>query len=157
MAGATILEFHYRKTTRIPKFNYSGSHYYFITVCTHEKEPLFGKPNGLNVFGLIAKECMEQISEHYANAEVLKFVIMPNHVHAIIHIKAENAENVIQIVGQYKMVVTKRIRQISPAQKVWQRSFHDHVIRNTNGYLKIWEYIENNPLKWEEDCFYRAE
>ena len=38
--------------------------------------------------------------------------------------------------------------------KIWQKSFHDHIIRNKNDYLKIWEYIENNPLKWDLDCYY---
>ena len=151
------MEFHYRKSPRIPKFDYSNSHYYFITVCTHEKRILFGKPNNLNAFGKIAKACMEQIAEHYICAEVVKFTIMPNHVHAIIHLGEDADVSVTQIIGQYKMSVTKRIRQMHPELKVWQRYFHDHVIRNTAGYLKIWEYIENNPAKWYEDCFYSAE
>ena len=37
---------------------------------------------------------------------------------------------------------------------VFQRSFHDHIIRNERDYQKIWEYIETNPLRWKEDCFY---
>ncbi len=53
------------------------------------------------------------------------------------------------IVQQMKGVVTKRI-----GFSIWQKSYHDHIIRNEKEYLKIWEYIENNPLKWEEDCFY---
>lgn len=38
--------------------------------------------------------------------------------------------------------------------KIWQRNYHEHIIRNEQSYFKIAEYIENNPLKWEEDCFY---
>ena len=37
---------------------------------------------------------------------------------------------------------------------IFQRSFHDHIIRGENDYLKIWNYIDTNPAKWEEDCFY---
>ena len=48
----------------------------------------------------------------------------------------------------------KEIRVIDPEVTIWQRSFHDHVIRNQAGYDKIWLYIENNPVKWVEDCFY---
>ena len=52
------------------------------------------------------------------------------------------------------MSVTKKIRIMEPEKQIWQRSFHDHVIRNQKSYEKIWTYIENNPVKWEEDCFY---
>ena len=38
--------------------------------------------------------------------------------------------------------------------KVWQKSFHDHIIRDEQDYLKIANYIETNPAKWSEDCFY---
>ena len=55
------------------------------------------------------------------------------------------------------MSVTRQIHEINPGMDVWQRSFHDHVIRNQKQYEKIWEYIENNPLKWDEDCFYIAD
>ena len=37
---------------------------------------------------------------------------------------------------------------------VWQKSFHDHVIRDRQDHQRIWEYIDNNPLRWEDDCFY---
>ena len=54
-----------------------------------------------------------------------------------------------RIVQQFKGAVTKEIHQ-----SVWQKSFHDRIIRNEKEYSKIYEYIDNNPLKWEEDCFY---
>ena len=66
-----------------------------------------------------------------------------------------NNPNLNQIVAQYKSGVTRKIREILPDMRVWQRSYHDHVIRDQKGYEKIWTYIENNPLKWEEDCFYQ--
>ena len=42
-------------------------------------------------------------------------------------------------------------------KKLWQKSYYDHVIRNQRDYDEIWEYIENNPVKWEEDRFYEEE
>lgn len=38
--------------------------------------------------------------------------------------------------------------------KIWQRNYHEHIIRNEQSYLLISEYIENNPLRWQDDCFY---
>ena len=86
---------------------------------------------------------------------------MPNHIHGIFIVTAEKAEKGLEdltiAIGQYKMSVTKEIRKVKPHMQVWQRSFHDHVIRSQKGYENIWTYIENNPLKWEEDCFYCSE
>ena len=56
------------------------------------------------------------------------------------------------VIQQMKGYVTKKI-----GSSIWQKLFHDHVIRDEAGYLKIWEYIENNPKQWELDCFYVKE
>ncbi|MDO5106622.1 transposase [Capnocytophaga sp.] len=53
------------------------------------------------------------------------------------------------IVRGYKSAVSKKI-----GFSVWQRNYHEHIIRNQEAYFKIHQYIENNPAKWEEDCFY---
>ena len=37
---------------------------------------------------------------------------------------------------------------------LWQKSFHDHVIRNETDYRMIAEYIQSNPRLWHKDCFY---
>ena len=50
---------------------------------------------------------------------------------------------------QFKGIVTKRA-----GFPLWQKSFHDHVIRNEADYLRVWDYIDTNPLKWREDCYY---
>ncbi len=147
-----------RKSPRIPKYDYTTPNYYFITICTDNKKCIFGKPGKLNWFGQIAEDCLLKI--HVINPDVYidKYVIMPNHVHAIIVIDREGLhKNIPQIVGQYKMAVTKKIRNVEPEKVVWQRSFHDHVIRNREGYKLIWQYIDNNPIKWEEDCFFITE
>lgn len=39
-------------------------------------------------------------------------------------------------------------------QPVWQRSCHDHVVRNDADYLRIWSCIHTNPAKWREDCYF---
>lgn len=57
-------------------------------------------------------------------------------------------------VGYIEMNVSKRIHQEISKEIVWQRSYHDHIIRDEKDYLKIWQYIDTNPIKWEYDCFY---
>ncbi len=108
--------------------------------------------------GKIAEVCMRRIPEIYPQVTVDKFTVMPNHVHAIIvignDVTAVQLPSLTKVIGQYKMAVTKAVHQLQPGIQVWQRSFHDHVIRDHNGYEKIWTYIDNNPRKWELDCFY---
>lgn len=152
------MEFHERKSPRIPGYDYSNCNYYFITVCTHEKKCIFGKPNQLNLYGKIAESCILKIAKIYPGIAVDKFVIMPNHVHMIFSVEPCGKQNgridLTHVIGQYKMSVTKKIHEMEPSIAVWQRSFHDHIIRNQRSYEKIWEYIDNNPVKWEMDCFY---
>jgi REP element-mobilizing transposase RayT len=60
------------------------------------------------------------------------------------------------IVRGYKSVVTKQINILrnTPAVPVWQRNYHEHVIRDEESYIKIFEYIKNNPKSWSMDCYH---
>ena len=146
-----------RKSPRIPGYDYSTENYYFITICTKQHRCFFGTTKRLTEIGEIAERHLKMLSNHYAYVEIDKYVVMPNHVHMILILKNGNAANVNQIVAQYKSGVTREVRVLYPNLDLWQRSFHDHVIRDRAGYEKIWNYIEGNPGKWEEDCFYTAE
>ena len=146
-----------RKSPRIPQYDYSTVNSYFITICTHEKKCIFWTNGELNEYGTIAKQCFLRIPELYSGFHIDHFVVMPNHIHAIITIELQGAKTVSYVIGQYKSAVSRLIHQTAPGVAVWQRSFHDHVIRNQERYDLIWNYIENNPLRWKEDCFYSVE
>ena len=78
---------------------------------------------------------------------------MPNHIHLIIKKQTGGRRDpplqIYNIIGDLKSFTTHKY-----GEKFWQRSFHDHIIRDEKDYLKIWNYIETNPQKWREDCFY---
>ena len=82
---------------------------------------------------------------------------MPNHVHLILLLQEENggrliaAPTVSRVIGQMKRVVSREI-----GVSIWQKSYHDRIIRDEAEYLKIWNYIDTNPLKWNEDCYYEC-
>lgn len=148
-------KFEQRKTTRLKNFDYSSNQYYFVTICCAKKKCIFGLPNQLNRLGMIARSEMEKLESHYSGVKVDNFVIMPNHIHAIICIAdVSSADTLSSIVSSYKAGVSRKIRHERPCLDVWQRSFHDHIIRGQKDYEKIWHYITYNPLKWEEDCFF---
>ena len=73
----------------------------------------------------------------------------------------ESAPTIISIVQAFKRYSTvayirlvKRGQAASFDKHLWQRSFHDHVIRNETDYRMIAEYIQSNPRLWHKDCFY---
>ena len=148
------LFFKNRKSPRLPSYDYANHNYYFVTICTHEKHCLFGNVGKLNRYGKIAEESIDYIRKQ--NVVVDQYVIMPNHVHMILVIECGISETkkLDTVIGLYKSGVSREIHKIDSNIKVWQRSFHDHVIRNQKSYDKIWEYVTYNPQKWEEDCFY---
>jgi REP element-mobilizing transposase RayT len=59
-------------------------------------------------------------------------------------------------VGGYKSAVTSAINGLrgQKGSPVWQRNYHEHVIRDEASYLKIAEYVQTNPLRWEDDIYH---
>ena len=145
--------FHSRKHPRIPHYDYSQPNYYFVTICTKEKHCIFGKAGSLNWRGNIAEEGIFAITKHFPSVLIDKYVVMPNHIHAIVILQQTDV-NLTTVIGQYKAHVSRKIHEKEPERTVWQTSFHDHVIRNQQSYEKIWLYIDANPANWEKDCFF---
>ncbi len=82
---------------------------------------------------------------------------MPNHIHMILIIQNESGRAMLvptisTVIAQMKGYISKRI-----GNSIWQKSFYDHIIRNEQDYLEIWQYIENNPEKWQQDKFYTGD
>ena len=156
-----------RKSPRLPGYDYSTNGAYFITICTKEKKPIFGPVGADSISArMVARTFLDTISRYpQVNAPI--YTVMPNHFHAIIvseRADMESAPTISQIIQSFKRYSTveyvKLVKDgtVPPFdEKIWQRSFYDHVIRDEAGYLKIWNYIEGNPSKWEEDCFYVKE
>ena len=148
------MTYYTRKSPRIPDFDYSSTNYYFLTLCTHNRRCIFGDTNHLNQLGQLVEKHIRQIPEHYEKVFVDKYVVMPNHIHIILVLMEENNKEVPQIVAQFKAGVSREAKNWFPDIRIWQRSFHDHVIRDQQSYEKIWIYIEGNPQCWKKDCFY---
>ena len=59
------------------------------------------------------------------------------------------------VVRGFKIGVTKWLRQNTKIHDVWQRNYYDIIIQTEKSYYTISEYIENNPLKWNSDKFFK--
>ena len=176
----TNLEKYHRRSIRIPGYDYSQTGWYYITICVNNRIPLFGKVvNGqiiLNKFGTIADKEWKKTETLRSKIRLDQYVIMPNHIHGIIQIignqdhgrgtmlRTPTAEqygkpvsnSIPTIVRSFKAVVTKQINEIrqSPGDRIWQKNYWEHVIRNEQDLHRIRNYIINNPLKWPSDKYF---
>ena len=142
-----------RKHPRLRYYDYTQPGSYFVTICTTENKCICGEPDLLNQYGWLAQQGLEELEKHAQGVRVDKYVVMPNHVHAI-SVLGESATDLSVVIGQYKSAVTRKIRRIKSGMAIWQTSFHDHLIKSEEAYQRIWEYIDTNPIRWKDDCFY---
>ncbi len=156
-----------RKQIRLKNYDYSNSGLYFITICTHKRKNILSNIVGegfplpqLTPQGKITENYILKINKKYPCINIKKYIIMPNHIHIILKILNDGRGNpsptISNVVGWLKYNITKHINKIhgTTGNKIFQRSFHDHIIRSEEDYIKICNYIDTNPQKWISDCFY---
>ena len=148
-----------RKQIRIENYDYSTPGAYFITVCTVNREKIFWSDRRgelcspanvpLSDIGMIVDNEIKKLNSVYDAVRVDKYCIMPDHIHFIISIHTDEngrtqfAPTISRVMKQFKRSITKQI-----GRSIWQKSFHDHIIRNEQDYKEICRYIEENPLNY---------
>lgn len=120
----------------------------------------------LSTFGRIVRDCWLRNAENRPGIEMAEYVVMPNHVHGIICIRAPTSPiglrttppsrrqmALSKAVGRFKMVAAKYInyRRRTPGTRVWQRSYYERIIRNEAEYQRIVRYIALNPRRWDDN------
>ncbi|RJO62975.1 MAG: transposase [Dehalococcoidia bacterium] len=167
-------DIHHRHSLRLQGYDYSQSGAYFITVCTYNRQCLFGdivnREIRLNEFGkVIAGEWLKS-SKMRKELIMDEYVVMPNHFHGIVFINRDNnlgrgvwpyaptlhgtsPYSIGAFVQGFKSTITRQINELrhAPSSPVWQRNYYEHVIRDDDDLNRIREYIENNPARWDED------
>ena len=173
-----------RKQIRLWAYDYSTPGAYFVTICTHERrcilsdiavgEGLAPPETYLSAIGKLVEEQILDLPSRYPSISVDNYVIMPNHIHLIVSIanttggaspsptagsEASSSESgaspsLFDAVRVLKSLTTRLARPLLGERPLWQRSYHEHVIRNEEDYRQIWEYIDTNPAKWAEDRYY---
>ena len=152
-----------RKRLRLPTYNYRQDGAYFVTICTKERrnslsrvvgaDAHIGPHTALTEYGKSVERYIQTIPG------IDKYVIMPNHIHMIVLLENGNGsmwastptKSLSDIIRSFKVLTSK-----AAGESLWQRSFYDHVIRNEQEYLRVWQYIDDNPAHWAEDEYYAA-
>ena len=151
-----------RKQIRLQHWNYASNGYYFVTICTHKRFPVFSQQN----LKEIAEITIINIPTHphAKHVSIDKFIVMPDHIHLIIVI--ENAsekqyttktvigtpsKSVGSIISHFKRLATTRIKAMRKSQSthapIWQRGFYERIIRNEKELNAVRRYIEENPQR----------
>ncbi len=119
----------------------------------------------LTQIGKIIEKRLNNIKNEFTTAKIEEYIIMPNHVHFILQIiervDTRPTPTISDIICSFKSRTTNDIiKKVKQGEinyydsRIWQRNYYEHVIRNEKEYYKIVEYIQNNPLKWEEDKYF---
>ena len=160
-------------SVRLKGWDYSSKGYYYITICTKNKIDYFGNiicrdaihRVSLSKIGEIAKQYWLAIPKYHPYVELDEFIIMPNHIHGIIHIVetpymaspnnmnnknkfGPQSKNIASIVRGYKSSITKWSK-IKGLDFSWHAGFYDHIMRNNQALEDILKYILNNSANWE--------
>ena len=158
-----------QKPNRLVNYDYSLNGSYFITICTQNRaqilsEIIVGRGLApaeckLSEYGKIAEIQLLNLEKKYDGLRIDKYVIMPNHIHAIISINnvtagASPRPTLSDMVCTFKSMTTRLCNKKRQGNRFFQTSFYDHVIRGEEDYREIWDYIDGNPAKWREDRFY---
>ena len=168
-----------RKDIRLKQYDYSSPGAYFVTICTENRKNYFWngdlEPNvftwcsvGANCVrpknlplsdtGIVVLEELERWNKTYPAVSLYSYVIMPNHLHIMVVILADEygrpqvAPTLDRMVKQFKGAVTKKL-----GKSIWQKSFIEHVIRNKEDYEIRSNYIYSNPVHWCYDELYKGE
>lgn len=151
--GGVKMERPKRKLLRLQGYDYSCNGAYFITICTQNREPIFGNVGADSISARMTSAVFEKVISQYKDVYCPNYVVMPNHFHAIIVIEKdygqyfinasdseradmESAPTLSEVVQSFKRYSTieyaSLVRQgVLPPfdKKIWQRSFHDHIIK----------------------------
>jgi len=122
----------------------------------------------LNPLGEIVEDVWTGLPDHHPHIELDAFVVMPNHFHGLVILKpnptvvgeglkpsptATRRHGLPEIVRAFKTFSARRINALrgTPGQHLWQRSYHDRIVRNETELNRLREYIATNPLRWHLD------
>lgn len=160
-------------TMRHTAHDYTAPGAYFVTICVHDRQLLFGQiVNGvvqLSPLGAVAQRCLTDVFGHHAHVRLDVFVVMPNHVHILLWIVQPGVQqpapgpqrafavpiagSLSTLVGTYKAEVSRQAKRagLAPAGPLWQRNFWDRIVRDDHELHNVRNYIQTNPQRWGLD------
>ena len=163
-----------RKHPRLDNYDYSSTGAYFVTICTQNRRCVLSRIVGRGLapaettaieytsLGEIAEKQLFLLADRYPYLTIDQYVIMPNHIHAILILNGDTAgasprPTLTDIVCAYKSLTTRECKKNGFEGILFQTSFYEHIIRGREDYEEIVKYIYENPIRWYYDELYTEE
>jgi REP element-mobilizing transposase RayT len=139
---------HHRRSIRLAGYDYSMAGYYFVTICTNEREIVLGRAE---VADAVA-DVWAGLPRRFPGVELDEFVVMPNHIHGIVILRDSGAKlgKVMRAFKSISAIAANRIL-VRAERPFWQRDYYERVIRSETELLAVRQYIRDNPLAWDVD------
>jgi len=154
---------HHRRSIRLRGYDYARGGAYFLTICAQDRACLFADIVAgdlcLNAAGRMIQSTWQGLPAFYPGVDIDEFVVMPNHVHGIVMVAdSPMALSLPDLVHRFKTLTTKcytdGVKGLGWAAfrgRLWQRNYHEHIIRNEDALHCIRQYIADNPSNWPVD------
>ena len=151
---------------RMRGHDYASAASYFLTICTEHRVPLFGEVRDgvlhLSPAGVVIDSWWHSIPARWDSVFLDAAVVMPNHLHAVLHLGTDpatvNAPSVSDVIRWFKIRSTydytigvKTEGWTRFPGRLWQQGYYDRIIRDDATLQRAREYIEANPRKWADD------
>lgn len=157
---------------RLRQHDYREPGSYFLTICINDGQSLLGSVTDASITlspaGIMVASCWERIPQRHPTTELLGYVIMPNHMHGIVILNADeqggipvDGPSLSEVVHSFKQRTLRAYAKGVAeegwpryAGKLWQSGYMEHVIRNEHEMERLTRYIETNVASWEDDTFH---
>jgi putative transposase len=178
--AVTLFQNKYRgESARLRGWDYRSPGWYFVAICARGHICIFGNISGgqvrLSPSGEVADSELRNLRHHYVNVSIDCFIVMPNHIHAMVVIGGQHrhspnletrteplpgngpilippkAGSLSAIVRSYKAGVTRCCHEMGLKNFAWQPGFYDHIVRANTPLQSIRNYIEQNQSNWSHD------
>ena len=155
---------HHRQSLRLRQYDYKTAGSYCVTLCTQNRQMLFGEVAGnkVNLTEIGDIVCSEWLAtaQRFPSIMLDEFIVMPNHFHGIVflnppgqEISADILPTLGDMVGAFKSLSTKAVRHSTGdvVCKFWQKNFYEQIIRSDAMLNGLRQYIQDNPCRWQDD------
>ena len=148
-----------RKNPHLSHYDYSQNGCYFITLCTEKRKMLLGSISAgqleLSFLGGTADNELSVLDRFFEDIAIPEKIIMPNHIHFIVQIQPTGNHSPLSV-GRFVNLYKGRVSR-KAGYPVWQRGYYEHIIRTREEYIRMSQYIRNNPAQWSLDQYNRQE
>ncbi|HEX9679884.1 MAG TPA: transposase [Anaerolineales bacterium] len=153
---------------RIPGYDYSQPGFYFVTISTRKRRPVFRNRRARSA----VVDAINQLPQRFPTVSVDRFVCMPDHMHLLLQfdppvlaVESNCAAPPMgdpigrsfridplrpalgQVVRAFKAVVTRRLHRAGFREFAWQPNYFEWVVRSERALDRIREYIVCNPFR----------